>query len=81
VEVRRLVSANEQFIFVFNHAAGPANATVSLRLPWQVQHARDLVSDEKLTSSEIQTSSNGEETVLQKNLAPKAIWIVRLDRK
>lgn len=81
VEVRRLVSANEQFIFVFNHAANPANATISLRLPWHVQNARDIVSDEKLTSSEIQTSANGEETVLQKNLVPKAIWIVRLDRK
>ncbi|MGC1872988.1 MAG: beta-galactosidase [Acidobacteriaceae bacterium] len=81
VEVRRLISANEQFIFVFNHAANPASATISLRLPWQVQNSRDLVSDEKLTSSEIQTSANGEETVLQKDLAPKAIWIVRLDRK
>ncbi|MGO8720929.1 MAG: beta-galactosidase [Acidobacteriaceae bacterium] len=81
VEVRRLTSENEQFIFVFNHADDPANATISLRLPWQVQNARDLVSDEKLTSSEIQSSANGEETVLQKDLAPKAIWIVRLDRR
>lgn len=81
VEVRRLISENEQFIFVFNHAANPANATISLRLPWQVRSARDLVSNEKLTSSEIQTSANGEETVLQKDLAPKAIWVVGLDRK
>lgn len=81
VEVRQLISDNEQFIFVFNHAANPAKATISLRLPWQVQSAHDLVSDEKLTSSEIRSSANGEETVLQKDLAPKAIWIVRLDRK
>jgi beta-galactosidase GanA len=81
VEVRRLTSEDEQFIFVFNHADDPANATISLRLPWQAQNARDLVSDEKLTSSEIQSSANGEETVLQKDLAPKAIWVVRLDRR
>ena len=81
VEVRRLISENEQFIFVFNHAANPANATISLRLPWHVQNARDLVSDETLTPSEIQTSANGEETVLQKDLASKGIWVLRLDRK
>ncbi|MFZ0516384.1 MAG: beta-galactosidase [Acidobacteriaceae bacterium] len=81
VEVRRLISENEQFVFVFNHAANPANATIALQLPWQVRNGRDLVSDEQLTSSEIQTSANGEQTVLQKDLAPKAIWIVRLDRK
>ena len=81
LEVRRLISENEQFIFVFNHAATPANATIALQLPWQVQNARDLVSDEQLTSSEIQTSANGEQTVLQKDLAPKAIWVVRLDRE
>jgi beta-galactosidase len=81
VEVRRLISENEQFIFVFNHAANRANATISLRLRWQAQNARDLVSNEKLTSAEIHSSANGEETVLQKDLAPKAIWVVRLDRK
>ncbi len=81
VEVRRLTSEDEEFIFVFNHADGPANATISLRLPWQVQNARDLVSDERLSSPAIQVAANGEETVLQKNLAPNAIWIVRLDRK
>ncbi len=81
VEIRRLISENQQFIFVFNHADNPASATISLRLPWHVQNTRDLVSDEKLASSEIQTSANGEETVLQKDLAPKAIWVIRLDRK
>ncbi len=81
VEVRRLISESEQFIFVFNHSANPANTTISLRLPWHVQNARDLVTDEKLAASEIQTSANGEETVLRKDLAPKAIWVLRLDRK
>ncbi len=81
LEVRQLVSENEQFIFVFNHAASAASATISLRMPWGVKSARDLISDEKLTSPEIQASANGEETVLQKALAPKAILVVRLDRK
>ena len=81
LEVRRLISGNEQFIFVFNHATNAANATIFLRLSWQVQNARDLVTGEKLTSSEVQSSANGEDTALQKDLAPNAIWVVRLGRK
>jgi hypothetical protein len=81
VEVRCLTSADEQFIFVFNHAASPANATIRLRLPWRVQHARDLVSGDTLASPALQTAASGEDTILQKNLAANGIWIVRLDRQ
>ncbi|MES2221151.1 MAG: beta-galactosidase [Acidobacteriota bacterium] len=81
LEVRQLISEKEQFILVFNHATSAANATISLRLPWGVKSALDLVSDENVSSSEIQASASGEETVLKKDLAPKGIWVVRLDRK
>ncbi|MHB1673403.1 MAG: hypothetical protein ACYCSP_04055 [Acidobacteriaceae bacterium] len=36
---------------------------------------------EKLSSPAIQAAANDDETVLQKNLAPNVIWIVRLGRK
>lgn len=80
IEVRRLTSANQQFVFVFNHASNPADATISLHLPWQVQHARDLVSGMEITSPVLQDSAS-QDTILKKNLAPNGIWIVRLDRQ
>jgi hypothetical protein len=81
VEIRCLTSANQQFVFVFNHAARPADATIRLRLPWRVQQARDLVSGDTLASPALQSGASGEDTILQKNLVANGIWIVRLDRQ
>ncbi len=81
LEVRCLTSANEQFVFIFNHAASPADATIRLRLPWRVQQARDLVSGNTLASPALQTAASGEDTILQKNLVANGIWIVRLNRQ
>jgi beta-galactosidase len=80
IEVRRLTSADKQFVFVFNHASSPADATISLHLPWQVHHARDLVSGTEITSPVLQGSAN-QDAILKKNLGPNGIWIVRLDRQ
>ena len=81
VEVRRLISENEQFVFVFNHADSAADTTIRLRLPWRVQNARDLISGESLTAPALQAAANGDDTILQKKIAAKGIWIVRLDRQ
>jgi len=76
LEVRRLVSSHEQFICVFTHSSDPAQATVSLRLPWKVKEASDVV-----TKQDVPVQSEGEATVLHKDLAPDAIWVVRLGRQ
>ena len=81
LEVRRPTSDTEQFVFVFNHAAGPADATIRIRMPWRVQHARDLVSGETLASPALQNATRGDDTILQKNLAANGVWIVRLERQ
>ena len=76
LEVRRLVSANQQFVFVFNHASAAANARIALRLPWQVKEARDLVAGQA-----VPMQVNDGESVLGKNLAPDEIWVVSLQRE
>lgn len=81
IEVRRLVGNNQQFVFVFNHAATHADANVRIRVPWHVKHARDLIADQPLSSPEIQSGTGAGDTILQKNLGPNAIWIVRLDKE
>lgn len=76
LEVRRLESANRQFIFIFNHASAGADASVAVRLPWRVKEARDLV-----TGQAVPVQVNGDKTVLRKDLAPDAIWVVSLERE
>ncbi|MGO8787742.1 MAG: beta-galactosidase [Terriglobia bacterium] len=76
VEVRRLVSANQQFVFVFNHASARADVRIALHLPWQVKEARDLVAGQT-----VPVQASGGETVLRKELAPDAIWVVSLERE
>jgi beta-galactosidase len=48
VEVRRLVSEGQQLVFVFNHSEKPAGATLLLRLPWNIQRARNISDDQPL---------------------------------
>jgi len=73
LEVRRLVSRDRQFVFVFNHGNETAAAKVSLRLPWKVKAAFDLVANQDVAIGE-----DADETVLQKKLEPDEIWVVRL---
>jgi beta-galactosidase len=73
VEVRRLVSPKEQLVFVFNHAQGPAKATISIRVPWKVREARDLVTDRTVTFKD----EHGN-VLLDKNLTGGEIWVVKL---
>lgn len=80
IEVRRLTSANRQFVFIFNHANKSADVTVSLHLPWQPRHARDLIDNTEIAAPALQTAAN-QDTILKKNLGPNGIWIVRLDRQ
>jgi beta-galactosidase len=76
LEVRRLVSANRQFVFVFNHASAAADARINLRLPWHAKGATDLVTGQAVP---VQASGDGIE--LRKDLAPDAIWVVSLERE
>ncbi|HEX5413054.1 MAG TPA: beta-galactosidase [Terriglobia bacterium] len=73
VEVRRLVSAQEQLVFVFNHAEKPAQAAISIHIPWNVREARDLVSGGAVSFK----AANGD-VVLEKNLSGGEIWVVKL---
>jgi beta-galactosidase len=73
LEVRRLTSPHEQFMFVFNHASSVAAATIALRLPWRVQRAVDLTANQKAPFR-----MQGAETLFERDLAPHAIWVVRL---
>jgi len=76
LEVRRLASADQQFVFVFNHASVTADAGISLRVPWKVNRAKDLVGNQ-----DVPVQVRGSETVLKKNLAPGAIWVIGLERQ
>jgi beta-galactosidase len=74
VEVRRLVSHHEQLIFIFNHAQHPAQASISIQVPWNVQQARDIVTDRPVKFSE----SHGD-VVLNQKLGAGEIRVVRLN--
>ena len=76
LEVRRLISSDEQLVCAFTHSSDPSQATLSLRLPWKVKEALDLMSNQDVT-----VQMEGEVTVLHKELAPDAIWVVRLKRQ
>ena len=73
VEVRRLVSIQEQLVFVFNHAQRPAKAAISIRVPWNVREARDIVTDRPVTFKD----EHGN-ILLDKNLTGGEIWVVKL---
>ncbi|MGH9470185.1 MAG: beta-galactosidase trimerization domain-containing protein, partial [Terriglobia bacterium] len=73
VEVRRLVSPESQFVFVFNHAEEATAATIAIRLPWRPRAARDLI-----TGSAAPVSFENGEAVLHMNLPAGGTWIVRL---
>jgi len=72
VEVRRLVSHDQQLVFVFNHANVAADAAIALHLAWKARTAHDLVA-----GSDVPFEGN----VFHKRLAPGEIWVVELERE
>lgn len=73
VEVRRLVSPQEQLVFIFNHAQKPAQASISIHVPWSVREARDIVTGHPVTFK-----YSREDVILDKNLHGGEIWVVKL---
>ncbi len=76
LEVRRLIGERAQFLFAFNHAANPADARITVRLPWPVREVRSLVDDQVVSYRE---TAGG--LVLQKHLAGEETWVLRLARR
>lgn len=74
LEVRRLVKNRKQVVFVFNHSTNSADATLSLKTPWQLQRAT-LLADESAVPFQVQNGA----TVFRKNLAGGEIWIFALE--
>ncbi len=73
VELRRLVGQRVEFLFAFNHAGGTADATISVRLPWPVEDARNLADD-----GAVPFGVAGGKATFRKNLAAGETWVVRL---
>jgi beta-galactosidase len=73
VEVRRLVSAKGQLVFVFNHAQKPVQASLSIHLPWSARQARDVVTNRPVRFK----AANGA-VVLEKDLSGGEFWVVEL---
>jgi len=77
VEVRRLVSDRVELLFAFNHSiTTPADAAISLRLPWPAAEARDLVADGPIVLEQREGK-----TTLHKKLAVGDIFVVRIERR
>ncbi len=76
IEVRRLVSAQEQIVFAFNESKDPADAAVSLSVPWTPQHAIDWADDRDVTFQ----SEDGK-VILKKTFAPNEVWVVSLEAR
>jgi beta-galactosidase len=74
MEVRRLVSDQRQIVFAFNHSKDPANATLSLHLPWQLRKARDLVKD-----SAVEFQAKDGRFLFQGKIPENGIWILELE--
>ena len=72
-EVRRLLSPEQQMLFVFYHGTTCATATFSLHLPWKGTAARNL-----LTGTSEQVSENNGAAVLKVSLQPNQIVVFEL---
>ncbi len=73
LEVRRLTGSGQQWVFVFNHSSHAADATITLRLPWQPKTVEDVVENAKVPA-EIEKG----QVVLKKSLAPESVWVLRI---
>jgi beta-galactosidase len=75
LEVRRLVDDNKQIVFAFNHSKQPADATLSVRMPWDVGRAHEL-SDDVSVPFQIRNRS----MIAHKNFAQGEIWVFSVER-
>jgi beta-galactosidase len=73
VEIRRLVSEQSQFLFAFNHSTQPAEAEISLRLPWAAVEAVN-VEDRRTVSAHPAAGK----VDLRTTLPSKGIWVVKI---
>ena len=73
VEVRRLTSDRVQFVFAFNHAPTPAQATITIRLGWPQVKGQNVNTDQPVPLRVVRG-----EVVLQKTFAAGEVWIVKL---
>jgi beta-galactosidase len=51
VEVRRMTAAHGEFLFLFNHSAGPADVEYTLALPAGPRQVRELVTGEAMKAA------------------------------
>jgi len=75
LEVRRLVNGNEQIVFAFNHSKNPADATLSVRMLWDVRQAHNL-SDDVPVPFQVRNRS----MIVHKNFAEGEIWVFSVER-
>jgi beta-galactosidase len=75
LEVRRLVNEHEQVVFAFNHSKNPADATLSVRMPWDAGQAHNL-SDDISVPFQVRNKS----IVVHKNFAEGGIWVFSVER-
>ncbi len=76
MEVRRLVGERAQFLFAFNHAKTRAYGTLSVRMPWPVGEAKDVVTDRAMPFQYTQGSVK-----IKQTLAGGQILVLRLSRR
>jgi len=76
IEVRRLIGENDEMVFIFNHSDQPADAAVSLHLPWKPTAARDVVEDSPVTLEDQKGAA-----VLHQLLPPQGFRVVSLERR
>jgi len=76
VEVRRWTNERVQFLFAFNHANAPANASLAVRVPWPLEGVRNLTDDRMVPFREV-----GGGLIFQKKPAAGEIWALRLQRR
>jgi beta-galactosidase len=74
VEVRRLLGAGYQFVFVFNHAAVAADASISF--PVELGHrARDVT-----TGADVSFNWQHSMGIFRRKLAPGETWVLRVGK-
>jgi len=76
MEVRRLVGNGLELLFAFNHADHPADAKISVDVPWTVGDVRSINEDQAVAFSQ----SSGQ-LILTKKLPAGAVWVVRYSQK
>jgi beta-galactosidase GanA len=72
-EVRRLVSPEQQTLFVFYHGSATATATLSFHLPWQAGAARNL-----LTGATVPLTERKELAAFSATFHPNEILVLNL---